>query len=177
MNIREMAQISLLLAVGFILHLLAPGYGAGMKPDLLLVMLFVIILLKRDFKSSLLAGSVAGIICALTTTFPAGQLPNLIDKLLTSLFIYMLVKVLADRLPTVVTAGIIGVIGTLFSGTVFLLTALTLVGIPAPFEILFVTVVLPATIANTIGAVILYPIVTFSKQVVDRARPQTAITK
>jgi len=172
MNIREMAQISLLLAVGFILRLLVPGYGAGMKPDLLLAMLFVIILLKRDLKSSLLAGTVAGIICALTTNFPGGQIPNLIDKLLTSLFVYMLVKVLADRVPTTITSGIIGAIGTMFSGTAFLLAALALTGIPAPFEVLFATVVLPATIANTIGVVVLYPIVTFSKQVVDRARPQ-----
>jgi len=167
-----MTQISLLLAVGFILRLVVPGYGAGMKPDLLLAMLFVIILLKRDLKSTLLAGSVAGIICALTTTFPAGQIPNLIDKLLTSLFVYMLVKVLAERVPITVTAGIIGALGTLFSGAVFLGSALALVGIPAPFGVLFTTVVLPTTIVNAIGVVVLYPIVIFSKQVVERARPQ-----
>ncbi|KJS87695.1 MAG: hypothetical protein JM58_03240 [Peptococcaceae bacterium BICA1-8] len=177
MNIREMAQISLLLAIGFILRLITPGYGAGMKPDLLLAMLFVIILLKKDLRSTLLAGSVAGIICALTTTFPAGQIPNLIDKPLTSLFVYMLIKILAkSRVPVLVTAGIIGALGTLFSGAVFLLSALALVGIPAPFEILYATVVLPATIANTIGVVVLYPLVTFSKQVIERGRPQE-ITK
>jgi len=174
MNIREMAQISLLLAIGFILRLLVPGYGAGMKPDLLLAMLFVIILLKRDLKSSLLAGAVAGIICALTTTFPAGQIPNIIDKLLTSLFVYFLVKVFADRIPKTIIAGIIGAVGTLFSGAIFLLSALALVGIPAPFEILYTTVVLPTAVANTIGVIVLYPIVTFSKQVVERSRPQEA---
>lgn len=172
MNIRDMAQISLLLAVGFILRLLVPGYGAGMKPDLLLAMLFVIILLKRDLKSTLLAGGVAGIICALTTTFPAGQIPNLIDKILTSVFVYILVKVLADRIPSTITAAIVGALGTLFSGAVFLLTALVLVGIPAPFEVLYATVVLPTAVANTIGVVVLYPLVTFSKRVVERGRPQ-----
>ncbi|MGI6227966.1 MAG: tryptophan transporter [Peptococcales bacterium] len=174
MNIREMAQISLLLAVGFILHAVVPGYGAGMKPDLLLAMLFVIILLKKDLKASLLAGVVAGIIAALTTTFPAGQIPNLIDKVAASLFVYLLVKVLADRIPNVITAGIIGSLGTILSGTVFLATALALTGLPAPFLVLFTTVVLPATVLNTIGIIVLYPIVTFSKQVVERARPQEA---
>ncbi|NLW23827.1 MAG: tryptophan transporter [Clostridia bacterium] len=172
MKIKEMAQISLLLAIGFILHLITPGYGAGMKPDLLIAMLFVIILLKRDFKASLLAGGVAGIIAALTTTFPAGQIPNLIDKLTTSLVVFLLVKLLADRMPNIVTAGIIGALGTLVSGTVFLLSALALVGIPAPFEVLFVTVVIPAAVANTIGLIVLYPLVVFSKKVVDGSRPQ-----
>ena len=89
---------------------------------------------------------------------------------------YMLIKVLADRVPIVVAAGIIGAVGTLFSGAVFLLSALALVGIPAPFEILYATVVLPATVANTIGVVVLYPLVIFSKQVIERGRPQE-ITK
>ncbi|MFZ5942854.1 MAG: tryptophan transporter [Bacillota bacterium] len=176
MSIREIAQISLLLAIGFILRLIVPGYGAGMKPDLLLAMLFIVILLKKDLKSTLLAGGVAGIICALTTTFPAGQIPNLIDKMITSLFVFGLVKMLDNKLPSAITAGIIGAVGTVFSGTVFLLSALALAGIPAPFGVLFVTVVLPATVANTIGAALLYPIVIFSKQVVERSRPQE-ITK
>ena len=100
MNIREMAQISLLLAIGFILHALTPGYGAGMKPDLLLAMLFIIILLKRDFKAALLAGTVAGIIAALTTTFPGGQIPNIIDKVVSSIFVYLLVSCLPKEYPT-----------------------------------------------------------------------------
>lgn len=175
MSIKEMAQISLLLAIGFILRLLVPGYGAGMKPDLLLAMLFVIILLKRDFKASLLAGGVAGIICALTTTFPAGQLPNIIDKLLTSIFVFGLVKAFYGRIPTVVLSGIIGAVGTVFSGTAFLLIALALTGIPAPFSVLFATVVLPAAVVNTIGILVLYPIVIFSKQVIDKGRPQQVV--
>ncbi|MFZ7103503.1 MAG: tryptophan transporter [Peptococcaceae bacterium] len=175
MSIREMSQISLLLAIGFILRLIVPGYGAGMKPDLLLAMLFVIILLKRDFKSAMLAGAVAGIICALTTTFPAGQIPNIVDKLLTSVVVYFLVKVLYGRIPTAIVSGIIGALGTIFSGTAFLSIALVLTGIPAPFSVLFATVVLPATVANTIGVIILYPLVVFSKQIIDKGKPQEIV--
>ena len=58
MKIRDMAQISLLLAIGFILRMIVPGYGAGMKPDLMLAMVFIIILMRRDFKSAILAGTV-----------------------------------------------------------------------------------------------------------------------
>ena len=172
MKIRDMAQISLLLAIGFILRMIVPGYGAGMKPDLMLAMVFIIILMRRDFKSAILAGTVAGIINALTTTFPAGQIPNLIDKPLTSVLVYLLVTALADRVPNYITAGVIGAVGTIFSGSIFLLSALTLVGLPAPFSVLFTTVVLPAAVLNTIGIVVLYPIVMYSKQIVDRTQPQ-----
>lgn len=171
MNIREIAQISLLLAIGFILRMLVPAYGAGMKPDLLLAMLFIIIIMKRDFKTSMVAGAVAGIICALTTQFPAGQIPNIIDKLVTSAFIFLLVKIIGDRIPSSIATGIIGAVGTAFSGAIFLLIALALVGIPAPFGILYTTVVAPTIILNTIGIVILYPIVTFSQKVVNNVKP------
>lgn len=173
MSIRDLVQVSLLLGIGLILHLVIPGYGAGMKPDLLLSMLFIIIFLRRDFKVSLLAGAVAGLLCALTTTFPAGQIPNIVDKLLTSCFIYFVIKALAYiKLPKTISLGVVGVLGTIVSGSLFLLVALFLAGIPAPFNVLFVTVVLPATAINTIGILLLYPIVSFSQQMVNRVKPK-----
>ena len=47
-------------------------------------------------------------------------------------------------------------IGTLVSGTTFLLSAKFIVGLPASFSLLFVTVVIPALVINTIGGFILY---------------------
>ena len=170
MDLRELVQISLLLGAGFVLRLIIPGYGAGMKPDVMLIMLFIIIFMKREFSPTLAAGMVAGMIAALTTSFPAGQIPNIIDKSITSIFVLILVKMLADKAPGFITLGAIGFVGTIFSGTVFLTTALVLTGIPAPFMVLFTTVVVPAAIINTVGIVVLYPIVTFSKNVVASAR-------
>ncbi|SMB96456.1 Tryptophan transporter TrpP [Desulfonispora thiosulfatigenes DSM 11270] len=177
MKIKEIVQVSLLLGIGMILHLIIPGYGAGMKPDLLLSMLFIIIFMKKDFKLSMLAGVVAGLLCMLTTQFPGGQLPNLIDKIATAFLVYILVKLFFGRIPDLIGIGIIGAIGTLFSGSVFLITALALVGIPAPFGILFTTVVVPATILNTIGIVILYPIVRFSSGIVEKSKPIDVLKK
>lgn len=193
MNIRETAQIALLLAVGYILHQIVPGYGAGMKPDVLLGMLFVIILIYRSFRVALTAGMVAGIITALTTSFPGGQIPNVVDKILTGLFIYLLVKFIAltlerllkkaslqvfgirTSLGSFISSAIIGFIGTIFSGTVFLITALALVGLPAPFKVLFATVVIPATIANTVVTVILYPLVSLSRRAMGAGRIEKVI--
>jgi thiamine transporter ThiT len=170
LDLRELVQISLLLAAGFVLRLIIPGYGAGMKPDVMLIMLFIIIFMKKDFSPTITAGIVAGMIAALTTSFPAGQLPNIIDKPITSLFVLGMVKLFADKVPSLFSLGVIGFLGTVFSGSVFLLTALLLSGIPAPFMVLFTTVVLPAAVINTVGIVVLYPLVTFSKNVVASAR-------
>lgn len=172
MNIRELVQFSLLLGVGVILHLVVPGYAMGMKPDLFLSMLIIIIFLNRNFKVSIVAGAVAGLLCALTTQFPAGQIPNIVDKIISSVVIYALAKALYGRMANIIAVGIVGAIGTLVSGSIFLLVALALSGIPAPFGVLFVTAILPATALNTVGIVVLYPIVNMSKQMVQKSRPK-----
>jgi len=186
MSIRETVQIALLLAIGYVLHVIVPGYGAGMKPDTIMAMLIVIILMHRNFKAALTAGIAAGIIAALSTTFPGGQIPNIIDKTLTSLVVLVLALVLANPLEkllhkasfrflgmtaslgTFLACGIIGFVGTVVSGLIFLGSALYLVGLPAPFGILFVSVVLPAAIASAIAVMALYPLVAVSRQLVTR---------
>lgn len=161
-------EIALLLAVGYVLRLLVPPIFLGMKPDVLLGMLFIIILLKKDFRLRMQAGMLAGIITAMTTAFPGGQIPNLIDKMLTTLFVLGLVRLLSPRLNERVVLGIVGALGTLFSGTAFLVSAALLVGLPGSFAALFITVVLPATVVNTVAVVVLYPVVAFSRRTVRR---------
>jgi len=186
MSIRETAQIALLLAIGYVLHVIVPGYGAGMKPDTVMAMLIVIILMHRNFKTALTAGIAAGIIAALSTTFPGGQIPNIIDKTLTSMVVLLMTYILANPLEkmlgkasfrilgmraslgTFLACGIIGFAGTVVSGIIFLGSALFLVGLPAPFEILFYTVVIPAALASSVAVMVLYPMVAVSKQLVSR---------
>lgn len=186
MSIRETAQIALLLAIGYVLHIIVPGYGAGMKPDTIMAMLIVIVLMHRNLKTTLTAGIAAGIIAALSTTFPGGQIPNIIDKTLTSLVVLVLALVLANPLEkllhkasfrflgmnaslgTFLACGIIGFVGTVVSGLIFLSSALFLVGLPAPFQILFITVVLPAAIASAVAVMVLYPLVTMTRRILDR---------
>lgn len=61
------------------------------------------------------------------------------------------------------------IIGTLISGTTFLLSAQYIVGLPAEFSILFVTIVIPALLINTIGGFILYQAINISLKRVIRA--------
>ena len=156
MNLRKNILISLLLAIGYIMHQITPGTIGNMKFDFLLAFLFVALLISRDLKSTILAGLLAGFITALTTTFPGGQIANIVDKIVSSFAVYLMIKV-SDKVKfKQVSTGIIAFIGTIISGTVFLSTALVLVGLPAPFTALFAGIVLPTAVTKIFVTLIVY---------------------
>jgi len=146
MKTNKIIITSLLLAIGLILHQITPGIILGMKPDLQLVFMILAIILTKDFKLTLITGIVAGILCALTTTFPGGQLPNIIDKTITCICIYFIYKNFNSNSP--IKLASIYFLGTLISGSIFLSSALIIFGLPAPFSILFVSIVLPTAAFN-----------------------------
>lgn len=160
MKVKELVLMALLLGIGTVLHMI-PGFMSGMKPDMLLTMMFLAIILFPDKKNVLVVAIATGILSALTTGFPGGQVPNIIDKLVTAFAVLGLYHGLKRFKLTAVTASVLTILGTLISGTVFLISALLIVGLPggATFMPLFIAVVLPATAMNTVLMVILFPIV------------------
>lgn len=155
MKIKNMILTSVLLAMGFVLHAIVPGFF-GMKFDLMLTFMFIAIMINPSIKNALLAGLLSGILTAMTTTFPGGQLPNLIDKLVTAFVVLALIKILSHVKIDAVKSAIIGFIGTVTSGLIFLTSALVIVGLPAPLGILITTIVIPTAIANTLITVVVY---------------------
>ncbi|GAA0123100.1 MAG: tryptophan transporter [Clostridium argentinense] len=172
MNIKKLTINALLLAVGALLHQITPALGLPMQPDFALAMLFIIVMLnKGDYKTSLVTGIITGVFTAMTTKFPGGQIPNMLDKLITVNFVYILIfiiskikilKNLSKEKENYIIALIIFPLGTLMSGIVFLLSAQAIVGLPAEFMTLILTIVLPATIINLIAGVFLYKVVNLS---------------
>lgn len=154
MKTKDLVEVSLLLAIGFVLHSLFPPILFGMKPDFSLAMLFAIILLKRDYKFGLLAGIATGVFTALTTGFPGGQVANIIDKLITS--IVMSTLIIKFYKENIFFVGLINGIGTLLSGTIFLSTAALLFRLPGPMLALILTVVIPAAVINIFTGILLY---------------------
>ncbi|MGM0838725.1 MAG: tryptophan transporter [Bacillota bacterium] len=162
MNTKTLVALSLMVGIGAVLHTVVPGVILGMKPDLGLTMMFLAIMLFPEKKNVLLVGIVSGLISALTTGFPGGQIPNIIDKPITAfLFFFLLLAVKKINRP-LVKAGVLTAIGTIISGAIFLSSALLLVGLPGgeSFTFFLVTAILPATALNTVLMVIIYPIVT-----------------
>jgi hypothetical protein len=155
---KNLVFMALLLGMGVVLHAIVPPFFLGMKPDMLLVMMFLGILLFPEKKHVLMLGLAAGLISAATTNFPGGQLPNIIDKTITAYVFFGLLLVMNKFRHSAVTAAILTAVGTLISGTVFLTAALYIVSLPAPFLALFLSVVLPATVVNTAAITIVYPI-------------------
>ena len=152
MKTKQLVINSLLLSVGFLLHYITPTLGIPMQIDFsLITMILVVNLNKNNLGSCIASGIATGIFSGITSKFPMGLIPNIIDKIVTTVALYLLIKLLnktslQSRIKTVVVYAM----GTLISGITFLTSALILVGLPASFGLLFVTVVIPAVVINTI---------------------------
>jgi hypothetical protein len=159
MNTKNIVILALLAGIGVVLHTVMPSF-LGIKPDMMLAMMFLGIILIPEIKSVMLLAIVTGVLSALTTSFPMGQIPNIIDKPITALVFFGLFLALKKYRNSIVSIGVLTAVGTLISGTVFLGAASFLVGLPggAPFTALFVAGVLPAVALNTVIMVILYPV-------------------
>ena len=154
---KQLVTNSLLLAVGFLLHYVTPAIGLPMQIDFsLITMILVINLNKNNLGSCIASGVVTGIFSGLTSKFPLGLIPNLIDKISTAIVVYLLLKLLDKTILSIkIKTIVVNAVGTLVSGMVFLASALLLVGLPAPFSVLFITVVIPAIVVNTvIGSIV-----------------------
>jgi len=158
MNTKKLVVLALLVGMGAVLHTVVPGFFLGMKPDMMLTMMFLGIILFPDKKSVLLLGLATGIISALTTSFPAGQIPNVVDKIVTSFVFFALILVFNKNKQSIISVAVLTIIGTIISGTVFLGSALLIAELPGPFAALFASVVLPAAAVNTIVMIVLYPV-------------------
>ena len=156
-NTKQLVTNALLLAVGFLLHYVTPAIGLPMQIDFSLITMILVITLNKNSFSTCVAGGIAtGIFSGLTTKFPLGFIPNIIDKIVTTIAVYLLVKLLdKTALNSKIKAIVVSAVGTLISGTVFLCSALLIVGLPAPFNVLFITVVIPAIVVNTIAGFII----------------------
>ncbi|MCQ6280665.1 tryptophan transporter [Bacillus sp. EB600] len=158
MKTKNLVALALLVGIGAVLHAVIPGIFLGMKPDMMLAMMFLGIILFPDFKSVMILGIVTGLISGITTTFPGGLIPNIIDKIVTSLLFFGLFVSLKKFRGSIISVAVLTAIGTIISGAAFLTSAYYIVGLPGPFAGLFAAVVLPAAVMNTITMIILYPI-------------------
>ncbi len=156
MNVKKMILNAILIAIGALLHQITPALGLPMQPDFAISMLFIIILINKDYKTTLISSIIMGIITALTTKFRGGQLPNIIDKLITAHVIYFMFKVMGNKVSDNIKIISALSFGTIVSGLTFLLSASIIVGLPGSFLTLVTVVVLPATIMNIILGTILY---------------------
>ena len=122
---RNLTVSAIFMALGLVLHLMVPGVFFGVKPDFLLSMMFISLMIVDDSKEALLIGVAGGIMSALTTGFPGGQIPNFIEKIITSLVIFYVIKTMGKNfsVPKII---LIFALGTMISGTLFLTLALTM---------------------------------------------------
>ncbi|MCJ1909275.1 tryptophan transporter [Planococcus ruber] len=174
MNTKNLVLMALLVSVGAALYVIIPGFSGGMKPDFMLTMMFIGILLFPNVKSVFLLAVTTGVISGLFSTFPGGFVPNILDKFITAFVFLAFVLILNKIVQKLPVAIALCVGGTVLSGTVFLSSAIFVIGADIPFGILFTTVVLPAMLLNGVAFAFIYPIVV---TLVRRSKFETAATQ
>ena len=122
---RNLTVSAIFMALGLVLHFMVPGIFFGVKPDFLLSMMFISLMIVGDVKEALLIGVAGGIMSALTTGFPGGQIPNFIEKIITSLVVFYMIKAMGKNF-SISKVILIFALGTIVSGTLFLTIALTM---------------------------------------------------
>ena len=159
MNTKKMTVNAILIAIGVILHIAAPSLGLPAQPDFAVAMLFIIMLLNKDYKTTIISGIIIGIFTALTTKTLGGQLPNIIDKLVTCNLMYFVLLPLRNKLNKNIQAIIILLLGTLISGFTFLTSLAIIYGIEGTFMAAVIAIVLPTAAINTVIGIIMYKII------------------
>lgn len=171
MKTKDLVLLSLLVGIGAVLHTVIPPILFGMKPDMLLAMMFLGIILFPKPHHVLLLSVVTGFISALTTGAPGGQVANLIDKPITAFVFLGLFLFLKEKGNINIIIPMLTAFGTIVSGSIFLTVTLFIVNLmEGGFITLFVGIVLPAAIVNTVVMTIVYPI---AQGVLKRIRPKT----
>ncbi|MCT1903201.1 tryptophan transporter [Oceanobacillus sojae] len=160
MKTKILTMLALLVSIGTVLHLVMPPLLFGVKPDMMLAMMFLGIILFPKWNYVLLIAFATAAISALTTAAPGGQIANLIDKPITAIAFFLLFLLAGKHWNTKVTASVLTFAGTLISGSIFLSVALFILGfLDGGFLALFAAVVLPAAVMNTVIMLVVYPIV------------------
>lgn len=170
MNIRVLIILALFVGIGAALHAVFPPILFGMRPDMSLAMMFLGIVFFPKIKYVLVLAVATGFVSALTTTFPLGQIPNIIEKPITALVFFGLFLLIRKTVNNNIGAPVLTAIGTLISGTLFLSIALFIVGVDlgVGFLALFAANVLPAVVVNTIVMIVLYPVI---QTILRRSQP------
>lgn len=154
MNVRSITQSAMLLAIGTILHLI-PGFVNGIKPDFMLVCVFLAIILDPNFKTAIAIGLSGGILAGMTTSMPGGFLPNVVDKVVASILVYILVNLFLEKDQKSLSPlkeAIIFFVGTFVSGVVFLAGMILTVGLPGGVGLgqMVLVIVLPTSAMNIV---------------------------
>lgn len=154
MNTKSLVHGAIFIALGFIFHYIIPGFFFGMKPDFMLFFMVTYIIIYPNVKNALAIGVAMGIMSAISTSFPGGQVANMIDKPIAALFTLYAYRYLLNS--GAIKKAILYFLATVVSGSAFLGVAMMIAGLPdgAPFSAMFVTIVLPtAAMSGALGLV------------------------
>lgn len=153
MNVKQSVKAMMILTLGFVLNTVIPPFLLGMKPDFLLVFMFVALNFVEKPKDIMIIIILAMIFAAVSSVMAGGFIANAVDKCITGC-LYVIVTQRMNR--NLITETVTVIIGTMVSGIIFLLTLFVLGFLPSIPVALFITIVLPTALLNGLLSYILY---------------------
>lgn len=155
----HIAISAMLFALGMIFSSFCPPLVFGLRPDFMLITLFIMVFNIRDFKICIAASITAGLLVASTTQYPGGQIPNIIDKFVVGLVAYICFPYLNSKKGYIF--GIFVAAASLLSGLIFLLCFKIFFELPSGLLQMVLGIMLPLAIIN---GIIFIPVYKLSKK-------------
>lgn len=157
-NTKVLVTSAVLIALGSIIDIFVPSMG--IKPDFMSATLFIAILLNPTVRHTFTCSFVTGVLAALTTHFPGGEFPSVLDKVVCGFTFMLMLQMLKSRVDSlkIYHIGVLAIINTIISGFVFVYSCLMvgrIMGLAENIALFsngtsfFITaVVLPTAVAN-----------------------------
>lgn len=148
MKNKNLVLSALLLTIGLVLHTLVPGIFGLMKPDFLVAFFFMALFLLDSLQEAITVSVACAILASMTTSMPGGEVANIVDKLVCGPIVFILGQRVKQMSPLLQSLTL-GTLGTLLSGSIFLITLSFLGLLPMDFIQMILVIVVPTAIANT----------------------------
>src|SRR5690625_5280082 len=129
MRTKNLVLLALFMGIGAVLLIISPPILFGMKPDIMLPMMFLGIMMFPKVSYVVVVSLATGVISALTTGAPGGKISNMIENPITAFVFFGLLLLTSKYLKNKVVLPLLVIVGTAVSGSVFLVLALYIVGL------------------------------------------------
>ena len=160
MKLMDIFDVIFLLVAGALYHLVFPGIpiAGGMKPDVSLAILFILIILKKDFRLIILSAIILGVMTTMTSSLVDGAWINLVEKILTATLVYYFAKFINSKynLEDTYPVLLISSLGAVISAFIFIIMTYIFGVMPGPIPVLLQKIIIPSAILNIGATYVLY---------------------
>ena len=171
MKVMDIFDVLFLLLAGTLYYLVFPGIpiADGMKPYVSLAILFILLIMKKDFRLILLSAFFLGLLTTMTSSLAEGAWINLLEKPITAILLYYILGILEEKLDlgNICLVLLFSFIGVISSGFIFVGLIAIFHTMPASLLVLVKRAIVPSVLLNLGATYVLYVSFRFANKAVE----------